>query len=195
MKKIQQRTLDTKVKILKAAKSLFLQYGFAGTAMGKIAEKACVNHSLLFHHFGNKAHLWVCVKEYIVKQATLEKDIIPSLDLLWGEFLLELLENSYNFYLKSSDIQKLIYWQRVEKNTKGDMNIRFSDESVKWLEAIGTFQKRKEVKSNIKPEFIMTMITSLMLHVAVDPNFFLKTAKAKYEYLQFCHETLLKATT
>jgi len=44
----------TDYKILVSARELFVKHGFSGTSMGKIAMKANVNHSLIFHHFGNK---------------------------------------------------------------------------------------------------------------------------------------------
>jgi len=194
MRKTQQRTEVTKRKILKAAKKLFLQHGFAGTAMGRIAEAAEVNHSLLFHHFGNKEQLWVAVKQFVVEQANKKQPIVPSTDLAWPEFVEALLHNSYQFYMSSNDIRRLINWQRLEKESKRDMKIGHTEEALEWLNAITHYKDMKSIRSELEPAFIMTMVVSLTVHVALDPNYFLRDAKSKQAYFDFCRDSIVVAT-
>ena len=47
----------TRLKTLNAAETLFLEHGFDGTSLGRIAKHAEVNQSLLSHHFGSKSGL------------------------------------------------------------------------------------------------------------------------------------------
>lgn len=44
--------------LLKAAKELFTEYGYAGTSTRQIANRADVSEALLFRHFGTKAQLF-----------------------------------------------------------------------------------------------------------------------------------------
>jgi AcrR family transcriptional regulator len=54
----QQRSIDTRLKIVKAALSEFAKYGFDGASTRGIAEVAEVPHSLVIHHFKGKDDLW-----------------------------------------------------------------------------------------------------------------------------------------
>ena len=54
----QERSLQTKNKILSAALSEFASTGFDGVSTRTIAKKAEVNHTLISHHFGSKEALW-----------------------------------------------------------------------------------------------------------------------------------------
>ena len=54
----QQRTIDTRQKIMEAALAEFALRGFEGTSTREIAESACVPHSLVIYHFGTKEDLW-----------------------------------------------------------------------------------------------------------------------------------------
>ena len=54
----QERSLQTKNKILSAALSEFASTGFNGVSTRVIAKRAGVNHTLISHHFGSKEALW-----------------------------------------------------------------------------------------------------------------------------------------
>jgi len=77
----------TDYKILLSARELFVEHGFSGTSMGKIAMKANVNHSLIFHHFGNKQKLWQAVKDNIIEEGKRLYAHVPETKLLFADFL------------------------------------------------------------------------------------------------------------
>ena len=54
----QQRTIETRQKIMKAALAEFARRGFEGTSTRDIAVAARVPHSLVIYHFGGKDDLW-----------------------------------------------------------------------------------------------------------------------------------------
>jgi AcrR family transcriptional regulator len=54
----QQRTIDTRRKIIHAALTDFALVGFEGSSTRRIAELAAVPHSLVLYHFKNKEDLW-----------------------------------------------------------------------------------------------------------------------------------------
>jgi AcrR family transcriptional regulator len=54
----QQRSIDTRLRIVKAALSEFAKYGFDGASTRGIAQAAEVPHSLVIHHFKGKDDLW-----------------------------------------------------------------------------------------------------------------------------------------
>ena len=57
----QQRSIDTRDRILEAAAAEFAEQGFEGASTRNVAENAGVQHPLLTYHFGNKDGLWRAV--------------------------------------------------------------------------------------------------------------------------------------
>jgi TetR/AcrR family transcriptional regulator len=62
----QQRTIDTRLKIIRAAMSEFATLGFEGASTRRVAATADVPHSLVIYHFKTKEDLWYeTVKEAV----------------------------------------------------------------------------------------------------------------------------------
>ena len=57
------KDLVKRERILEAAKTLFLQYGYDGCSMNKVAEMAGVTKLTVYNHFQDKANLFVCAIE------------------------------------------------------------------------------------------------------------------------------------
>jgi AcrR family transcriptional regulator len=60
--------LNTEAKILDAANSIFLLYGYHGTTLQQIASKAVVNKSAIHYYFRSKESLYIKVVEGILDQ-------------------------------------------------------------------------------------------------------------------------------
>lgn len=56
--------------LLSAARELFLEQGFEGTSTLQIARRAGVSEGILFHHFGSKKGLFVCLAEEFARDAS-----------------------------------------------------------------------------------------------------------------------------
>ncbi|VVC75601.1 HTH-type transcriptional repressor [Aquicella siphonis] len=185
--------LTTKEKILAAAKSLFAENGFAGTSIGKIAALAQVNHSLVFHHFKSKENLWVAVKHDIVEQASGKTGTLPDTGLPFEKFLEELFAQNMKFYRSNPDVVKMINWQRVERRHSRAIGITLNKETRAWLDAFRHYQKNGDIDKKAAPEFIMTLILSIISSAALDPNIFIRDKKQQEKYLQFCIKCILKS--
>jgi TetR/AcrR family transcriptional regulator len=57
-RRLQQRTVETRLKIIRSALSEFALLGFEGASTRGIAEVAGVPHSLVIYHFRSKDELW-----------------------------------------------------------------------------------------------------------------------------------------
>ncbi len=182
----------TRTKILKAARKLFTAHGFAGTAVGKVALKAKVNHSLIFHHFDNKEGLWKATKKFIVEESEKNSKVLPSQTLPFPEFLKRLFIQSIEFYRSNPDLTRLINWQRLERSNKKDIGVSLSADTKVWLAALAHYQKAGIIKKNTKLEFLLTAILSLMSSAALDPNVFIKNEKDFLEYVDYCVQSILK---
>lgn len=183
----------TKEKILSAARKLFVTHGFAGTSIGNIAKLAGVNHSLVFHHFINKEQLWVSVKQSIVSEANQQNSTLPDCDLAFNDFLKELFVRNLRFYHDHPDISRMIGWQRLEQQSHHDIGITNSGDMQHWVQAFNHYQFKGDIQSRYKPEWIVTLVLSIISSAALDPNVFIKDPSALQEYSNFCIDTLLIA--
>lgn len=183
----------TRASILSAARSLFIENGFGGTSMGKIATLAKVNHSLLFHHFDNKQNLWQEVKKNILEEGKSVVELLPSFDNPLPTFLKKLMERSIEFYRKNPDLVRMMSWQRLEREEEQTIGLSLNEETQKWLTACVHFQKTGEVDSSLKPEFIMTIILSIVSSMALDPNNYIKEPKDREAYIDFSVQFIMKA--
>lgn len=181
----------TKSKILAAARSLFVENGFAGTSMGNIAKLAAVNHSLIFHHFKNKEQLWLSVKQDIVNEATRQIATLPDHDIPFDEFLREVFRRNLRFYQDSPDIVRMINWQRLEKDSAQAIGVTNSGDMTNWIQAFRYYQSRGDIQSSLKPEWIVTLILSIISSAALDPNVFIAGDQMD-GYMAFCMEAVLK---
>lgn len=180
----------TKEKILFAARILFVTHGFAGTSIGNIAKLAGVNHSLVFHHFKNKEQLWVSVKQNIVYEANQLTPTLPECHLSFDDFLKELFLRNLRFYHGNPDISRMISWQRLEQHANHAIGITNSGDMQRWVQSFSHYQLKGDIQSRFKPEWIVTLILSIISSAALDPNVFINEKEALNDYIDFCIETL-----
>ena len=181
---------NTKQHILNSARKLFVKHGFAGTSMGKIAQLANVNHSLLFHHFDNKEKLWLAVKQNIVARAEQQTKILPDTTLLFSNFLRKIITQGIYFYRKNSDIVRMLNWQRLEGDSKQKIGVTLSSDAQAWIDAIKHYQQDGIIDNQLKPEFIVSLLLSIISSAALDPNIFISSKKNQEAYIVFCIKQL-----
>lgn len=183
----------TKIKILDAATPLFLEHGYAGTSIGKIAKQAEVTHSLVFHHFTNKENLWVAVKKRIAENIANDRELIPKLDLPYEIFLKKLFQNCMTYYSSNPDLIRLFNWQRLESTADLKIAVVNSDDIYPWIIAIKHYQQTGDINPQSKPEFIISFIMSLISSTALDPNALTQGNADRENYIDFCVSSLQKA--
>lgn len=188
-----KKEVSTKEKILVAAKTLFVENGFAGTSIGSIAKLAEVNHSLIFHHYKNKAQLWVAVKQDIVQKSKNEAKTFDDETLLWEACLRSLFKQNLAFYRQNPDLIRMFNWQRLEKDSDVHIGITQSPDMRAWTELIQNYQKKGEINPEHRPEWIVSLIFSLISSTALDPNIFISEASDYEAYIDFCVDILNKA--
>ncbi|MCE3269476.1 MAG: TetR family transcriptional regulator [Burkholderiales bacterium] len=153
-KRIRPSANYTRAKILEAARSQFLDYGFKGSSIKLIAEAAQVNTNLIFHHFTNKETLWLKVKESIVS----EQSIIPQYDLTSAKlYFKSILDYRFELYEHAPDLVRLIQWQQLTEDEAVLISNDISSPN-NWLVPLETFQTKGNIKSNIDPKHILLFI-------------------------------------
>lgn len=152
----KQRTIadETRIRIIEAAKTLFLEKGFDGVSINAIAQLAGVNKTLIFHHYQDKVTLWCMVKEAII-----ENNIdAPEYDLSSAKaYFSSVLAYRFALYENNPELAKLIAWQQVTP----DHALLIGQHSASpnhWLKDIKTMQKNGKLKKEIEAKLIMLFI-------------------------------------
>lgn len=150
----------TRQQIVRAARRLFAKQGFAGTSISQIAKAAKVNHSLIFHHFQNKAQLWRTVKTTF--DLTVENHRNKNaLDVSKGleNFIYQIVNKRFALWLKHPDLVRMISWQYLERDRR-ELQGGCVHSPTQWLEGIHHFQSLGEIKPGIDPDLISAFIAS-----------------------------------
>ena len=67
-----QHTADTRTALIKAARRLFGERGYAGVSLDEVCRRARVTKGALYHHFENKEDLFLAVYEQV------EEDLVAA---------------------------------------------------------------------------------------------------------------------
>lgn len=145
---------ETRLKILDAAKSLFLEKGFDGASINSIAKLAAVNKTLIFHHYQDKATLWKKVKESIIENSVTP----PQYDMSSVKsYFQSILDYRFDLYANHPELARLVAWQQVSYEHDLLIGNDFASPNH-WLKDIKAFQKSGKLKKEIDAKLIMLFI-------------------------------------
>lgn len=155
MEKQQRSVADkTRLKILDAAKSLFLEKGFDGASINGIAGLAKVNKTLIFHHYQDKATLWRKVKESIIENSLTPPKYDTSSE---RRYFQSILDYRFTLYANNPDLSRLIAWQQVSHDQELLIGNDYASPNH-WMKDIKVLQKSGKLKKEIDAKLIMLFI-------------------------------------
>lgn len=189
----------TRNKILKAAQKLFAKKGYAATSISDIATLAKINQSLIYHHFADKKKLWKLVKANLLTNYSIYNEV-KAFDTLATEdfqtFLTEILKLRFGFYEQNPDVVRMISWQRLEPE-RNELQSNCYAPHERWYEVIEKFQQSGELRADLEPELVMSMIWNAVAGLFVDhyPKFEAagKDSALRKKYLQTIIESTYRA--
>lgn len=112
--------VETREKILSAARQLFAQYGFVGTTTAKIAKQAAVNEALIYRHFPGKKDLYAAIlKDQLESEAA--QSLVRAAECQ-GKQVEEILKIVAERYLRMHDpvFLRLYYHSALEGHPLAD---------------------------------------------------------------------------
>ena len=77
---MEKTSLNTENRIRKAAKEIFLRYGFHGSRLQQIAEIAEVNKSIIHYYFRSKKGLYMMILIDIIKMISKSTEWLNKTD-------------------------------------------------------------------------------------------------------------------
>lgn len=155
MKKQQRMVADeTRLKILDAAKTLFLEKGYDGASINGIAELAKVNKTLIFHHYQDKAALWKKVKENIIEKCVTPPQYNTSSA---SAYFKSILDYRFDLYTNHPELVRLVAWQQVSHEHELLIGNDYASPNH-WLKDMKALQKSGKLKKEIDAKLIMLFI-------------------------------------
>lgn len=155
MEKQQRSVADvTRLAILDAAKRLFLEKGFDSASINGIATEACVNKTLIFHHYQDKATLWQFVKASIIENCMKP----PKYDTSCARrYFQSILDYRFTLYSRNPELARLVAWQQVSHDHELLIGNDYSSPNH-WLKDIKALQKSGKIKKETDAKLIMLFI-------------------------------------
>jgi AcrR family transcriptional regulator len=158
LNKLRPSADKTRKKILLSAQKIFAQDGFSGASISKIAAKANINKSLIYHHFSDKSSLWKSVKSNIIEDFIFEIEHKTD-DYNLKLFLQDFVTFRINHFRKNPELVRMLLWQRLEPI---DKNISFNMQGS-FRSRLETIIKNLQDKKQIRKDVSMEMLVSCLM--------------------------------
>ncbi|WP_088227560.1 TetR/AcrR family transcriptional regulator [Desulfosporosinus sp. FKB] len=92
------------IRIIEAAKQLFMDHGFKGTTTKMIAKEANVNEATLFRHFKNKEGIFLAITKDLTKHSNSKLESIIESDIPLEEMLFQFGMELYGRIVQSKGV-------------------------------------------------------------------------------------------
>jgi len=147
------RSKDTRARILAAATTEFAARGIAGARVDRIAADSGASKPMLYTYFGSKDKLFDAV---FTAHVVANSDRVPfTADDLPGYAV-----GLYNDYLADPALLRLIAWKRLEISGNEYLYGAFAANDAAHHDAIAARQRRGELRSDIAPDDIWSLVIS-----------------------------------
>lgn len=155
----------TRTAIIKAAHRLFVEKGFADTAVSEIAREAGVTQSLIHHHFGSKQELWRQVGHSCLTEIaqTQQECLLQSHESPGAEGLSRMLRGMFAFLRTRPDLVRLSLWFALERPLIPLPEREHLQMAQRLRDHLITLQQSGAIRSDMRPEYIVVMIQGLLL--------------------------------
>ncbi len=145
---VKDRSESTEVRILDAAKKVFLRSGLDGTTMQQIADEAGINKSLLHYYFRTKEKLFGTVLKYAFSYVLPQlKEIFSSDDTIFQK--IEKIVSEYINLLKENPMIPAFILHEMNRNPEG-LALIMKDAGIN-LEFIIKQLNESVIKGEIRP--------------------------------------------
>lgn len=106
-------------EILAAAERIFVEYGYEGATIRKIADAVGVSSTALYMHFRDKSEILTCICEAAFADLTARADAISALDVTAEERVRRHLEAYLEFGFAQPNTYRLVYLTRPQEADQG----------------------------------------------------------------------------
>ena len=184
--------IDTKTRILEAANSLFIEYGFAGTSISAIAQAAGVTRSLIFHHYATKEQLWTAVKQQLLSVAGVSLSLRKTDDIKdqAQNIIASLITERFKFYTAHEAYFRLTCWQVLDRQTAG---VGFGDAEFysDFKKLIKSMQDNDLLDKKLDAKVLLVALIGSVYAPFMLDHILPLNAKQKQQYLQLMQDVFV----
>lgn len=147
-----------KERILKAAQTLFIDLGYDGCSMSRVARKSGVTQSMIHYYFGSKKKLWQEVKEYSF-EPLLKERIMPESNKDFSELVRAAIIRRFRFFQEHPEVVKLLSRMQVmNEPITGELALSLLG---RWLDIFAHAQKDGLIREDVRPTEILSVYIAL----------------------------------
>jgi len=148
-----------RARVLKAAKSLFVEQGYYPTSMSQIAQKSGVTQSMIHYYFDTKQGLFEAVLaeafDPLFRERLIPKGTIPDFKALVQAAMVQ----RFRFFQKNPDVVRLLARTLLMEQFKpSELAQRVFG---RWVDVYCQAQRQGRIRSDIQPEFVMILYLAL----------------------------------
>jgi len=149
-------------QIYSTAKSLFMRYGFKRVSVEEICREASVSKMTFYKHFSNKLDLLKFILEKIMSDSFAEYREILGQEIPYSEKVIQMIQ----LKMKYTDGLSQEFFNNLYKNAKPEIVYFWNQKTYKILqlvlEDLKASQAQGDVRSDIKPEFILYFLNHIL---------------------------------
>lgn len=183
---------ETKKKIIKAARELFEENGFAATTTKEISSRAGVSEVTLFRHFETKRNLFEQTVHAYMHPSKLEQYLDNEVKYDLEEDLITIANNMLTTYQKNLPLLRMVYKDRM-KSTESKMKFKKHDRcaKVKLDEYFEQMQKLGRLK--VDPRMARKFFMSNIIGFFMKNTFTMDVKKTDKEYFDWMIDRIIFA--
>ncbi|OPL19892.1 MAG: hypothetical protein AVO35_00050 [Candidatus Aegiribacteria sp. MLS_C] len=167
--------MDTRESILDAAEEVFVERGFSGASIKRIAESAGVAKSLLYHYFPSKKDLWQEVIHRRVRQAGLPGKLLETVASVSRDGLEAVREGRkhttyFEFMRDNPQFVRMLAWLNAEREFPCEPPV---DMKEGVLDRLAELQEKGIFRKDIDPRVFV------IIFMAVSEVWFMSSDRIK----------------
>ncbi|MGH6647221.1 TetR/AcrR family transcriptional regulator [Aquabacterium sp.] len=150
-KRAKRDPAKTRASILKAAVAEFAAKGYSGARTDQIAKRAKSNIRMLYHYFGGKDALYVCVLEEVLAKLRAEELQLDFTDTEPLEGVLQMFDFIDHHFAKHPELRNLLAFENLNRALHLKRSARIPEMATPVLGLLGKLVQRGEADGVFRP--------------------------------------------
>jgi len=156
--------VKTRASILKAAVAEFAAKGYSGARTDQIARRAKSNIRMLYHYFGGKDGLYVCVLEEVLAKLRAEETQLDFSDTDPLDGVLQMFDFINGHFAKHPELRHLLAFENLNRAQHLKRSTRIPEMATPVLGLLTKLIQRGEQSGAFRPgidplQFYITMVS------------------------------------
>jgi len=161
--KLKDMTENQKLaQIVQTSKELFWKYGIKRVTIEEICKEAGVSKMTFYKHFKNKTEVVKIIIAKITTEATEKYESIMAQDIPFADKISQSLQLKMEQTAEMSHEFVDDYYRNAEAERRGYLNEKVQHSLKLVYKDYVEAQKRGEIRTDLKPEFIIYLLNKLL---------------------------------